>query len=49
VESGDRQLGMSGSGRWKASVERTDRMLVYGPNKTNSLLLIVVWLSSLLL
>jgi hypothetical protein len=33
----------------RASIERTDRMLVYGSSKPSSLLLTVVWLSPLLL
>jgi hypothetical protein len=33
----------------QASIERTDRMLVYGSSKPSSMSLTVVWLSPLLL
>jgi hypothetical protein len=41
----------SGPRGWyvQASIERTDRMLVYGSSKPSSMSLTVVWLSPLLL
>jgi hypothetical protein len=66
VETGDRRLGRSGSGMWKAgtskvvaptcvgsrlmgwppraSIERTDRILVYGSNNPISLSSTEAWL-----